>query len=176
TSCSYSRLLMSSQAQPFVPHCCTLCGIETRDVERQARFDRATSTTRTRCLKIHSMARELKLRIIVENPPPRADYSLPKGSGSAYETDQRQRSLGKDLAFEFTPAIRDGVSDPMAALAGPFVQGPRGGRFVYLDIGTCAGQTDSCWSRRLKVPLAGITMKMIAGGVLEARVPGTGRD
>jgi Family of unknown function (DUF5990) len=127
--------------------------------------------------KIHPMARELKLRIIVESPPPGVDYALQKGSGSAYETDQRQRSAGKDLAFEFTPAIRDGVTDPMAALAGPFVQGPRGGRFVYLDIGACAGQTDSSWSRRLKVPLAGITMKMItAGGWVEACVPGTGRD
>ena len=65
----------------------------------------------------------------------------------------------------------------MAALTGPFVQGPRGQRFVYLDIGTYAGQAESCWSRRLKVPLTGITAKMIAAGdVLEARVPGTGRD
>jgi hypothetical protein len=40
-----------------------------------------------------------------------------------------------------------------------------------------AGQADSCWTRRLKVPLSGITTKMIAaGGILEARVPGTGRD
>ena len=65
----------------------------------------------------------------------------------------------------------------MAALGGPFVQGPADQRFVYLDIGTYAGQADSCWSRRLKITLAGIAMKMIiAGGVLEARVPGTGRD
>ena len=123
------------------------------------------------------MARELKLRIIVENPPPGVDYALQKGSGSSYETDQKQRSAGKDLVFEFTPAIRDGVSDAMAALSGPYVQGPPRQRFVYLDIGTCAGQADSCWSRRLKVPLEGITMKMIAGGgMIEARVPGTGRD
>jgi len=120
------------------------------------------------------MARELKLRIIVESPPSGVDYALQKGSGSVYEIDQRQRSQGKDLAFEFTPAVKDSVSDPMA---GPFVQGPRGKRFVYLDIGGSAGQHDSFWSRRLKVPLAGITMKMIlAGGVIEARVPGTGRD
>ena len=123
------------------------------------------------------MTVELKLRIIVESPPSGVDYALQKGSGTAYETDQRQRSHGKDLAFEFCPAVKDGVSDPMAALAGPFVQGPRGRRFIYLDIGTYAGQADSCWSRRLKVPLAGITMKMIlAGGVIEARVPGIGRD
>ena len=123
------------------------------------------------------MTRELTLRIIVEGPPSGVDYALQKGSGSAYETDQLQRSQGKDLTFEFTPVVKDGVSDPMAALAGPFVQGPRGQRFVYLDIGACAGQINSCWSRRLKVPLAGVTMKMIlAGGMIEARVPGTGRD
>jgi hypothetical protein len=50
-------------------------------------------------------------------------------------------------------------------------------RFVYIDIGTCAGQIDSCWSRRLKVPLRGITMDMVeAGAILEARIPGTGKD
>jgi uncharacterized protein DUF5990 len=81
------------------------------------------------------------------------------------------------LVFEFQPSIRDGVSDSMAALGGPFVQGSRRQRFVYVDIGTYAGQTDSCWSRRLKVPLDGIPPKFIAaGGVLECRVAGTGRD
>jgi hypothetical protein len=40
-----------------------------------------------------------------------------------------------------------------------------------------AGQTDSAWSRKLKVPLAGITGTMLAaGGILETCVPGTGRD
>jgi hypothetical protein len=73
--------------------------------------------------------------------------------------------------------IRDGVSDSMAALGGPFVQGPRRQRFVCIDIGTYAGQADSCWSRRLKVPLDEIPPKFIAaGGVLEGRVAGTGRD
>jgi hypothetical protein len=48
---------------------------------------------------------------------------------------------------------------------------------VYVDIGTYAGQAGSCWSRRLKIPLEGIPTKMIrTGDVLEARVPGTGRD
>jgi hypothetical protein len=118
------------------------------------------------------MARDLKLRIIVEGPPPDVVYALQKGGGSLYETDQRQRSQGKDLVFEFTPIVKGGVSDPMAALSGPFVQGPRGQRFVYLDIGTYAGEADSCWARRLKVPLAGITMKMIhAGGLSKPASP-----
>ena len=120
----------------------------------------------------------LTLRIVVERPPAGVDFALQKGSGQEYETEQKQRSSkGKDLAFEFQPAVRDGVSDGMAALGGPFVQGPPRQRFVFIDIGTYAGQAGSCWSRRMKVPLEGISRKMLdAGGVLEARVPGTGRD
>jgi uncharacterized protein DUF5990 len=65
----------------------------------------------------------------------------------------------------------------MAAMAGPFVQGPARHRFVYVDIGTYAGQADSYWSRRLKIPLEGIPAEVIrTGGVLETRVPGRGRD
>ena len=123
------------------------------------------------------MAPELTLRIIIEQPPPGVDFGLQKGSGSVYETVQKQRSQGKNLVFEFQPSIREGVSGGMAALGGPFVQGPPRQRFVYIDIGTCAGQADSCWSRRLKIPLDDIPAKSIReGGVLEARVPGTGRD
>ena len=57
-----------------------------------------------------------------------------------------------------------------------------GGRFVYVDIGKVAGQMDTPWSRRLKVPLTGITADQIgransrSGGALETRVPGTGKD
>jgi hypothetical protein len=120
---------------------------------------------------------ELTLRIIVEGPPKGVDYALQKGSGSHYEVVQKQRSTGMDLTFEFQPAVKEDVLDPMRALGGPFVQGPPKQRFVYLDIGTAAGQMDTPWSRRLKVPLDGLTAHVIAaGGVLEARVPGTGRD
>jgi hypothetical protein len=123
------------------------------------------------------MLSELTLRIIVEQPPAGVDFALQKGRGNAYETVQKQRSEGKDLAFEFQPVVREGVSDSMSALGGPFVQGPPRQRFVYIDIGTCAGQADSCWSRRLKIPIDGITATMIGRrGVLETRVPGTARD
>ena len=123
------------------------------------------------------MARPLTLRIVIERPPSDVDFALQKGSGNAYETVQRQSSQGEDLIFEFQPSIREGVSNSMAALGGPFVQGPPRQRFVYVDIGTYAGQAGSCWSRRLKVPLDGIPARFLqAGGVLEARVPGTGRD
>jgi hypothetical protein len=123
------------------------------------------------------MVGELTLRIVLEQPPPGVDFGLQKGRGSAYETVQKQRSDGRNLTFEFQPSIREGAADIMAALGGLFVQGPPRQRFVYIDIGTCAGQSESPWSRRLKIPLDRIPAGAIgAGGVFEARVAGTGRD
>ena len=128
------------------------------------------------------MANELTLRIIVENPPGGVDFGLQKGHGRDYETIQKQRSGDGDLSFEFTLEVKGARPDGVPALRGPFVQGPAGAKFVYIDIGACAGQLNTEWSRRLKVPLSGITWEMIdrltAGpqSVLEARVPGTGRD
>ena len=60
-------------------------------------------------------------------------------------------------------------------------QGPPTDRFIYFDIGQFAGQKDSCWNRRLKIPLVGITWDMIRQAsadpklALETRVPGTGK-
>jgi len=127
------------------------------------------------------MERELTLRIVLEKPPAGVDFGLQKGRGSAYETTQKQRSGTKDLCFEFTVGLKGSRKDAMPDFSGSFVQGPPGERFVYLDIGTYAGQKDTCWSRRLKVPLRGITWDMIQGvddsrAVLEARAPGAGKD
>lgn len=128
------------------------------------------------------MERELTLRIILEKPPAEVDFGLQKGRGSDYETIQTQRSKDKDLHFEFTVRVKENRKDAIPGLLGPFVQGPPGGRFVYIDIGTYAGQKDTIWSRRLKIPLTGITWKMIdqlladSKSVLETRVPGTGKD
>jgi Family of unknown function (DUF5990) len=128
------------------------------------------------------MEHELRLRIVLEKPPVGVDFGLQKGRGSAYETIQKKRSKTEDLFFEFTVVVKSGRKDAMPTFLGPFVQGPPGERFVYIDIGTYAGQTDSCWSRRLKIPLRGITWDMIdrladdSQALLETRVAGTGRD
>ena len=123
------------------------------------------------------MERELTLRIVLEQPPRGVDFGLQKGRGGAYETVQTQRSEGDDLDFQFTVSVKAASKAAVPVLAGPFVQGPAGQRFVYIDIGTYAGQSDSCWSRRLKIPLTGITTAMIAAAnILEARVPGKGKD
>ena len=126
--------------------------------------------------------RELTLRIVLEQPPAGVVFGLQKGRGAEYETINTQRSTGKDLHFEFSVGVKAGAKTTAPDFGGPVVQGPRGQRFVYIDIGTYAGQTETPWSRRLKVPLSGITWALIdrASGrghtVLETRVEGTGRD
>ncbi len=118
------------------------------------------------------MAGDVKLRIVLEAPTPGVDFGLQKGSGASYETVQTQRSRGADILFELTIGVK-----VTADFAGPFVQGARGARFVYVDVGTYAGQSDTPWSRRLKIPLAGITAKMIASGAtIETGVAGAGPD
>ena len=126
------------------------------------------------------MEQELKFRIILEDPPPGVDYGLQKGGGNDYEVVQKQRSKIGDLKFEFTTRVKEG-KDGQPVLLGPFTHGPTGGRFAYVDIGTYAGQTDTPWSRRLKIPFRDITWDVInktANGkrVLETRVPGTAKD
>jgi hypothetical protein len=127
------------------------------------------------------MEREIFLRIVVERPPAGIYFGLQKGSGNEFETVQKVESKSDNLQFEFKVRIREG-KDGLPNFLGVFVQGPTHERFVYLDIGTCAGQTNTPWSRRLKIPLRGITWKLIAqtakssSAALEARVAGTGKD
>ena len=127
------------------------------------------------------MDQEISFRIIVESPPEGVAFGLQKGSGNKYETVQSQQYIAEDLAFAFTTRLKRENEAPPDFL-GPFVQGPQQGRFVYIDIGTYAGQTSTPWGRRLKVPLQGITWEMIhqitedPTLTLETWVAGTGKD
>lgn len=125
----------------------------------------------------------INLQIILVQPPPNVLFGLQKGSGTIYETVQKQMSASQDLLFTFPITIKgEKGKDASPKFSGPFVQGPAGGKFVYIDIGTCAGQIDTIWSRRLKIPLTGITWELIDQLIadptllLETKVPGTGKD
>jgi hypothetical protein len=127
------------------------------------------------------MEREVNLRIILEEPTAGVDFGLQKGRGADYETIQTQRSQGRDLTFELAVRAKDTGKVSPPNFLGPFVQGPTGERFVYIDIGTYAGQTGTGCSRRLKIPLHGITWEMIEAVVggkafLETHVAGSGKD
>jgi hypothetical protein len=124
----------------------------------------------------------LPLRIVLVAPPAGVDFGIQEGKGSDYKTIQKKRSKDADLTFEFTLTIKNNRDDGLPNFLGPLAQGPTTGRFVYIDIGKLAGQPDSCWERRIKVPLGGITWEMIEKAstdpklIMEARLPGTGKD
>jgi len=128
------------------------------------------------------MDRELPIRIILEKPPASVDFGIQKGKGNQYETIQKQRSNNtNDLSFEFKISVKEGQTS-LPDFKGPYVQGPLNERFIYIDIGTYAGQMDSVWSRRMKIPLSSISTETIKvlltdpSFMLEAKVPGTGKD
>jgi hypothetical protein len=154
----------------------TVWTLELWEVSMGSHLDRAGS------MKEQRVERELTFRIVLEKPPDGVDFALQKGKGSKYEIVQRQRSGSGDLQFEFTARGAAPEQGEAPNLLGPFVQGPPDGRFVYIGIGMFAGQTATEWSRRLKVPLSGISAEMVgqavgdSHAVFETRVPGTGKD
>ena len=126
------------------------------------------------------MKNEINFRIILQKPPAEIDYGLQMGHANKYEVVQRQRATGVDLNFEFTIQTKPG-KDSAVDFSGLFVQGPVGGRFIYINIGSFAGQINTTWNRRLKIPLINITQSQIdevlkIQGVLETTVPGIGKD
>lgn len=128
------------------------------------------------------MQAELRLTIILESPPAGVDFGLQQGKGNDYQTIQKQRSKGGDLRFDCTVTAKDNREDGLPNFLGPLTQGPPAERFIYIGVGKHAGQAGSVWERRIKVPLPGITWKMIeqvaadAKLTLEARLPGTAKD
>jgi Family of unknown function (DUF5990) len=125
------------------------------------------------------MIRSLPICIVLINPPQGVSFCLQQGKDDLVPPSSQS---GEVITFEFTVNIANDRADGAPNLRGQFVQGPKGGRFVYINSGTYAGHSDSCWSRRAKVPLSGITWGLIeetlskSTGILEARINGTARD
>ena len=129
------------------------------------------------------MELQIPLSIIITLPTIGVVYGLQKGTGSIYETIQKQTASHEDLLFSFVITIKgDKLKDEAPKFSGPFVHGPTGGKFIYIDIGTCAGQINTPWSRRLKIPLTNISWQTIDQLIanpqqrLTCNVPGTGKD
>ncbi len=125
----------------------------------------------------------LPFYIVLQKPTIGVLFGLQKGSGSQYEVVQAQIAIAdNDLHFNLLVDVRaksEKYNEPV--FKSPFVQGPPLNQFIYIDIGSIAGQIGG-WIRRLKIPLVGITLQMIADVkanpklVLETHVPGTGKD
>lgn len=128
------------------------------------------------------MEYQLALQVTLVAPPEGLDYGLQYGKGNDYQTIQKQRSTGADVAFNCLLTVKDNREDGLRNFLGPLTQGPATGRFFYIGIGKYAGQLDAGWGGRIKVPLSGITWEMIhevssnSTAVLEAHLPGTAKN
>jgi hypothetical protein len=117
------------------------------------------------------------IRITLLRPPAGVSFCV---QGRNQERLDRIESTGTDLSFDLTVlAARIGGK---LRLFGDVTQGPPAARFVYVCSGTSAGQQESCWTRRAKVPLAGITWENVVelqdrpAARLEASFQGTAKD
>lgn len=122
--------------------------------------------------------RELKLRIVVIDPPLSVLFALRR---TKQELDSLTLATGGDLSFNLTVRVRSEDDEPPNFL-GDFVWGPRGQRHLGLEAGTLAGQSDSHWTRRAKIGLKTITWKLIeqvdaaSDSILEAKIAGKAKD
>jgi hypothetical protein len=99
----------------------------------------------------------LKLRLIVVDPPAGVTMAMQRGrDGLVSPTLVTENTL----VFTFSVTVADETSDPVR-LTGEFAQGPADSRFVYVRSGTLAGQSDSSYTCRAKVPLTGIDRAIV---------------
>lgn len=125
------------------------------------------------------MTRLLPLRITLIKPPAGVPFCLQQGKDDLVPPSS---DSGENTSFDFTVNIVNERTGGRPNFRGPFVQGPPAGGFIYINSGTYAGQSDSCWSRRAKILLSGITWELIeealskSSVLLEARISGTAGD
>lgn len=112
----------------------------------------------------------------VADPPAGVTLAVQRGKDQLLEPVER---TPERLVFVFTLTVAELDAVPVR-LTGEFAQGPADGRFVYVNSGTLAGQPDSAWTRRAKVPLSGISAGLVQAAIeqgrpLVATVAGQGR-
>lgn len=118
---------------------------------------------------------ELPLRIVVEHPIPRLALALQHGRDGL---EPPTTSSSAQVVFDFSVRLGSQEPDGTPNLLGPYTQGPRATRFVYICVGRRAGQVTSSCDGRIKVPLTGITRAQVRtllaspGKRLAVRFPG----
>jgi len=122
----------------------------------------------------------MPIRIVIEDPVPGVRIVLQRGATARAALIPPVSGTPEALIFDLDVVIEGALADGRPRLLGPFVQGPPEARFVYLCVGQAAGQIESEWNRRVKVPLGGISAELIetlqGGARLEARIASRGRD
>ena len=118
---------------------------------------------------------EIRMRIVIENPVPGVLHSLQTGDTGVL--DPKRSVEGEPLSFDFPIRVAPGpkfFGDQVRR------EGPTR-RFVYIRVGTMAGDHTSEWTRRMKIDVHDVPQDLLeramAGeGVVELTVDGTGKD
>lgn len=125
------------------------------------------------------MERTLPFRITVVDPPDGVIFRLQEGRGGLVPP---AHSSQHGFVFDFQLRVVGEPGNGPPNFRGAFAQGPPATRFVYINSGTSAGQVDSCWTRRAKVPLTTATWELVEqvaaspDALLEARIAGRAKD
>jgi hypothetical protein len=124
------------------------------------------------------MSDTVTLRVTIDAPVPGVALAVQQGRAALVPP---VRVTSEAVTFEVRAEVRV-RPDGTIMLAGAEVHGPPAGRFLYVTVGTRAGQPDSPWNRRAKVPLSGIPADLLmaarahSGVVLAARMAGRAKD
>jgi hypothetical protein len=117
---------------------------------------------------------EIRARIVIERPVTGVLHSLQEGDHTPL--DPKRSHAGEPLTFDFLLRIERNAAGPRFFGKQVRREGPRR-RFVYIRIGTSAGDMASPWTRRMKVDIhdidPGLLDRAVAGGVLEGTLNGT---
>lgn len=118
------------------------------------------------------------LRVIIEDPVPGVALAMQRGRDSIVPP---VRITPETVTLEVSAEVR-ARPDGTLGLYGQDVHGPPAARFLYVAVGVRAGQPDSPWDRRTKIPLSGIPEEILnnirgrTGLILVARIAGRARD
>ncbi len=119
---------------------------------------------------------EIPFRIVVEEPINGVTMMVQKGRGELLAP-----IVGRGGELIFDLPVRGVIENGAPNFLGPFAQGPKNARFIYVNSGTYAGDGTSCWSRRAKLSLMTITAEQVEsvvsdGGFMFTNIRGRGRD
>ncbi|NOT46741.1 MAG: hypothetical protein HOP17_03180 [Acidobacteria bacterium] len=123
------------------------------------------------------MKQEIPFRIVVADPLAGVFMKVQKGK-DAYLAPTATSS--RTITFDFSLMVD--LEGDIPNFLGPFSQGPKTSRFIYVNSGTYAGQGNTLWARRAKLSLMSISKEKVeavlasTGARLETTIQGIGRD
>jgi hypothetical protein len=123
------------------------------------------------------MKHEIPLRIIITKPLADVTLRVQKGRDELVPPTLESNA---ETVFDLTVSVE--LDNGTPNFLGKFAQGPKDARFIYVNSGKYAGQSDSCWARRAKVSFMNITADQIeavlasSNSRLETRFTGVGSD